>query len=54
MRMRENPDLLAITVPDTCEVICYALKEKVLLVPSEENWRRVADDFETRCQFPMY
>jgi len=39
-------------IPDTCEAIWYALKEKVLLVPSEKNWYSVADDFETRCQFP--
>lgn len=41
-------------IPETCEAIWDLLKEKVLLVPTEENWHRVADDFEMRCQFPLY
>ncbi|XP_018393514.1 PREDICTED: putative nuclease HARBI1 [Cyphomyrmex costatus] len=39
-------------IPETCEAIWLALKEKFMIDPTEDNWRTIAEDFATTCQFP--
>ncbi|XP_018403201.1 PREDICTED: putative nuclease HARBI1 [Cyphomyrmex costatus] len=37
-------------IPETCEQIWLALKDRVLINATENNWRKVAEDFERICQ----
>ncbi|XP_024885604.1 protein ALP1-like [Temnothorax curvispinosus] len=39
-------------IPETCEAIWLSLQKKVMVDPTEENWSRIAKDFELICQFP--
>ncbi|TGZ48591.1 hypothetical protein DBV15_11889, partial [Temnothorax longispinosus] len=39
-------------IPETCEAIWLSLQKKVMVDPTEENWSRIAEDFELICQFP--
>ncbi|XP_018364693.1 PREDICTED: uncharacterized protein LOC108757367 [Trachymyrmex cornetzi] len=39
-------------IPETCEQIWLALKDRVLINATQNNWRKVAEDFERICQFP--
>lgn len=39
-------------IPETCEAIWLALKEKFMIDPTEDNWRTIAEDFAKTCQFP--
>lgn len=39
-------------VSETCDVIWNALKETVFMKPTEDNWRRIADEFEEKLNFP--
>jgi len=38
-------------VKETCTALWEILKDRVFLQPTDENWQRVADDFERICQF---
>jgi len=35
----------------TCTALWEILKDRIFLQPTDENWQRVADDFERICQF---
>nr|XP_012223365.1 PREDICTED: putative nuclease HARBI1 [Linepithema humile] len=39
-------------VSETCDVIWDTLKDMVFLKATEDNWRRIADEFEEKCNFP--
>lgn len=39
-------------ISETCQCIWDALKEKVFLNPTAENWRKVAKDFEDLWNYP--
>jgi len=43
---------ISLIIPETCEQIWLALKDRVLINDTEDNWRKVAEDFERICQFP--
>lgn len=51
---RVSPPTVSRIVRETCEVIWYELNERNFLkVPStEDSWRKVADAFETKWNFP--
>lgn len=37
---------------ETCDAIWDALKDSVFLKPTEDNWRRIANEFEEKWNFP--
>ncbi|KYQ55889.1 hypothetical protein ALC60_05171 [Trachymyrmex zeteki] len=39
-------------IKETCTALWEILKDRVFLQPTDENWQKVADDFERICQFP--
>ncbi|XP_032685708.1 protein ANTAGONIST OF LIKE HETEROCHROMATIN PROTEIN 1-like isoform X2 [Odontomachus brunneus] len=39
-------------ISEICEVIWDTLKDMVFLKPTEDNWRRIASEFEEKCNFP--
>ncbi|XP_067209999.1 uncharacterized protein [Linepithema humile] len=39
-------------VSETCDVIWDILKDMVFLKATEDNWRKIADEFEEKCNFP--
>ncbi|XP_066970013.1 putative nuclease HARBI1 [Macrobrachium rosenbergii] len=44
---------ISIIVPEVCEALYTSLQEDFLKVPnSNEEWNKVADEFQEKCQFP--
>jgi len=39
-------------ISETCDVIWDTLKEKVFLKLTEDNWRKIADEFKEKWNFP--
>ena len=39
-------------IAETCEQLWNTLHESVIPTMSEENWLRIANDFETKWNFP--
>lgn len=39
-------------IKETCKDIWECLKDDCLLKPDENNWHRIADDFNTKWNFP--
>lgn len=38
-------------VSETCEAIWQCLKDQVFVAPSQENWKKIAIDFQDKWQF---
>lgn len=39
-------------ISETCEVIWNTLKDAVFVKPTEDNWRRIAHEFQEKWNFP--
>ncbi|KYN14594.1 hypothetical protein ALC57_13207 [Trachymyrmex cornetzi] len=39
-------------IKETCTALWKVLKDRVFLQSTDENWQKVADNFERICQFP--
>ncbi|XP_077280401.1 uncharacterized protein LOC143907456 [Temnothorax americanus] len=49
---RVGHNIVSKIVSETCEVIWDTLKDMVFVKPTEDNWRRIADEFQDKWNFP--
>ncbi|XP_023718189.1 uncharacterized protein LOC111870281 [Cryptotermes secundus] len=49
---RISPQALGRVIPETCEAIYKVLRKYCKCPTSQEEWKKVAKDFEVRWQFP--
>ncbi|EZA59386.1 hypothetical protein X777_00508 [Ooceraea biroi] len=49
---RVAPNTVSKIISETCDVIWDTLKDMVFVKPSEDNWRRIADEFGEKWNFP--
>ncbi|KAK5648040.1 hypothetical protein RI129_002932 [Pyrocoelia pectoralis] len=48
---RVGKQTVSTIIRDTCEAIWYSLKDKVFPLPTTENWKKIAKEFEDKWNF---